>query len=88
IILYIAGGNNLIALAGFKELGYSNAELENFIVPQCITYLNSEGPVYITGVSYRGGHAWVVDGYDNYSTAYDYTSMRIQESTHSHVRIL
>ena len=53
-------------------MGYNNAELENFIVPQCIAYINSEGPVYISGVSYRGGHAWVVDGYDNYSTAYDY----------------
>lgn len=67
-----SGATNPNALAGFKEMGYNNVQFDDFIVPQCVAYINSDGPVYISGVSYRGGHAWVVDGYDFYSTAYDY----------------
>lgn len=67
-----SGAYDFEALDGFKEMGYSNAKFGSFLVPQCVAYLNYEGPVYISGESNRGGHAWVVDGYDNYSTAYDY----------------
>lgn len=74
-----SGATNPNALAGFKELGYSKVKFGDLLVPQCIAYLNDEGPIYISGRSNRGGHAWVVDGYDNYSNAYDYFNAYTEE---------
>lgn len=67
-----SGAYDFYAEIGFKEMGYNNAELASFSLSKCIFSINYEGPVYLRGTGYRGGHAWVVDGYDNFSTAYDY----------------
>lgn len=67
-----SGASYFDAEIGFKKMGYNSAELASFSLSKCIFSLNYEGPVYLRGTGYGGGHAWVVDGYDNYSTAYDY----------------
>lgn len=59
---------------GIKKIGYSSAIAKDFSALDCMYSLNGDHPVYMQGTkpSTNVGHAWVVDGYDNYSSQTEY----------------
>lgn len=68
-----SGSNIDKALSGFKKMGYRSVSKKKFSTSDCVYSLNGNKPVYMRGESPNlGGHAWVIDGYDKYSSWTDY----------------
>lgn len=61
------------ALNSFKDMGFNSAKKKDYSINDVKISLNSNLPVLMIGIKSTGkGHAWVVDGYNIYSTWTEY----------------
>ena len=49
--------------SAFSQMGYTTSEDKDFNLATVLSEIDASRPVYISGYSSLGGHAWVVEGY-------------------------
>lgn len=63
-----SGAYSSLVPQALEKMGYNSSGCTDYAFSHVISSINYDCPVYMSGFSYLGGHAWVVEGYKRHMT--------------------